>query len=121
MPNTARGITYPTADDHTRLWEHLQTLAQTADTAISNGLTAANTRAGGTQNLNAAAANTYYTINVAFPAGRFTAPPAVVPAASDARVSIYAQSVTKDGFNMVWRSTVAGAVGVGYWIAQAAG
>lgn len=34
MPNTGLGITYPDSSGHTRLWEHLQTLAQTADAAV---------------------------------------------------------------------------------------
>lgn len=32
--NTSKGITYPQSTDHTRLWEHLQTLATTADAII---------------------------------------------------------------------------------------
>jgi hypothetical protein len=32
--NTSKGITYPQSTDHTRLWEHLQTLATTADSII---------------------------------------------------------------------------------------
>jgi len=32
--NTSKGITYPQSSDHTRLWEHLQTLATTADAII---------------------------------------------------------------------------------------
>lgn len=32
--NTSKGITYPQSTDHTRLWEHLQTLATTADGII---------------------------------------------------------------------------------------
>lgn len=34
MPTTPRGIVYPASSDHTRLWEHLQTLASTADAAV---------------------------------------------------------------------------------------
>lgn len=34
MPNTPKGITYPSSTAHTRMWEHFQTLAQTADDAI---------------------------------------------------------------------------------------
>lgn len=36
MPTTPLGITYPASTDHTRLWEHLQNLATTADTAIGS-------------------------------------------------------------------------------------
>lgn len=32
--NTSKGITYPQSSDHTRLWEHMQTLATTADAII---------------------------------------------------------------------------------------
>ena len=32
--NTSKGITYPQSTDHTRLWEHMQTLATTADNII---------------------------------------------------------------------------------------
>lgn len=32
--NTSKGITYPQSSDHTRLWEHMQTLATTADNII---------------------------------------------------------------------------------------
>lgn len=41
MPNTTRGITYPASDAHTRLWEHFQTLASTADSAITAAINAA--------------------------------------------------------------------------------
>lgn len=36
MPNTTRGITYPASTAHTRLWEHLQTLAETVDDALED-------------------------------------------------------------------------------------
>lgn len=36
MPSTPRGIVYPAASDHTRTWEHWQSLAETADAAITN-------------------------------------------------------------------------------------
>jgi hypothetical protein len=36
--NTTKGITYPQSTDHTRLWEHLQTLATTADQIIVGGV-----------------------------------------------------------------------------------
>ncbi|QTD96960.1 hypothetical protein S1361_06325 [Streptomyces cyanogenus] len=32
--NTSKGITYPQSTDHTRIWEHMQTLATTADNII---------------------------------------------------------------------------------------
>lgn len=32
--NTSKGITYPQSTDHTRIWEHMQTLATTADGII---------------------------------------------------------------------------------------
>lgn len=32
--NSSKGITYPQSTDHTRLWEHFQTLATTADSII---------------------------------------------------------------------------------------
>lgn len=35
MPDTGLGLTYPASTAHTRLWEHFQTLAETADEAIS--------------------------------------------------------------------------------------
>lgn len=35
MPNTPRGLVYPDAGGHTRLWEHLQTLAETTDGALA--------------------------------------------------------------------------------------
>ena len=34
MPTTPRGIVYPNSSDHTRLWEHLQETAETADAAV---------------------------------------------------------------------------------------
>ncbi|NUQ99550.1 MAG: hypothetical protein HOY79_24350 [Streptomyces sp.] len=36
--NTSKGITYPQSSDHTRLWEHMQTLATTADGIIIGGV-----------------------------------------------------------------------------------
>lgn len=43
MAQTARGITYPASDAHTRLWEHFQSLAQTVDSAITAAIAAAAT------------------------------------------------------------------------------
>lgn len=43
MAQTTRGITYPASDAHTRLWEHFQSLAQTADAAITAAIAAAAT------------------------------------------------------------------------------
>lgn len=34
MPTTPKGIVYPDSSGHTRLWEHLQALAETADAAV---------------------------------------------------------------------------------------
>jgi hypothetical protein len=34
MPLTPRGLIYPAEADHTRLWEHLENLADSADTAL---------------------------------------------------------------------------------------
>lgn len=36
MPLTPRGLIYPVEADHTRLWEHLQNLADSADDAIGD-------------------------------------------------------------------------------------
>lgn len=41
MPATSRGITYPDSGAHTRLWEHFQALATTANDAITAAITAA--------------------------------------------------------------------------------
>jgi len=35
MPTTPLGITYPQSTDHTRLWEHLQALAESVDTLLT--------------------------------------------------------------------------------------
>lgn len=35
MPTTGTGLTYPASSGHTRLWEHLQTLAQNVHAAIA--------------------------------------------------------------------------------------
>lgn len=37
MPDTSLGITYPSSTDHTRMWEHFQTLAQDIDNLITQG------------------------------------------------------------------------------------
>jgi len=34
MPTTERGLTYPDATGHTRLWEHIQALADSAEAAL---------------------------------------------------------------------------------------
>jgi hypothetical protein len=41
MPETPRGIIYPESDAHTRLWEHLQNLADSVDDAIADAAAAA--------------------------------------------------------------------------------
>lgn len=40
MPDTPRGYTYPASTDHTRLWEHFQTLATDIDTDVATLVTA---------------------------------------------------------------------------------
>lgn len=40
MGTTDRGIVYPESEDHTRLWEHFQTLAESLETALDNALEA---------------------------------------------------------------------------------
>lgn len=35
MPNTARGLTYPDSSGHTRLWEHLQELADDVEAMLN--------------------------------------------------------------------------------------
>lgn len=37
MPNTPRGIPYPSSTGHTRLWEHLQALADKVDSLLGDG------------------------------------------------------------------------------------
>lgn len=39
MPTTTKGIEYPASTGHTRIWEHLQDLATSADTAIDSAFT----------------------------------------------------------------------------------
>lgn len=34
MPTTAKGLVYPSSGDHTRIWEHLQNLATSIETAL---------------------------------------------------------------------------------------
>lgn len=41
MPETSRGLIYPASDAHTRLWEHFQNLATTANDAITAAIAAA--------------------------------------------------------------------------------
>ena len=36
MPTTSRGYVYPASTDHTRLWEHLQNLANSVNTDVTN-------------------------------------------------------------------------------------
>lgn len=42
MPTTSRGLIYPASTEHTRIWEHLQNLATSADTAIGTVASAIN-------------------------------------------------------------------------------
>lgn len=37
MPDTSLGITYPASTAHTRIWEHLQTLADDVNTLMTTG------------------------------------------------------------------------------------
>lgn len=39
MPTTSRGYTYPASTSHTRLWEHIQTLAQNVNDDVAGILT----------------------------------------------------------------------------------
>lgn len=75
MPETDLGVIYPDSSGHTRIWEHLQTLAATATAAIRDALAALQEAAGRTTvSLNNAASGS---TAVTFPANRFTAAPAV--------------------------------------------
>lgn len=102
MPQTAKGIVYPDSSGSTRLWEHLENLAETADSAIDAGAAAAvaptdakaNTNtaqlamlpkatAAGTATVSIAANSRSGYYDVTFPAGRFTAVPIVLATAAN--------------------------------------
>ena len=70
MPDTTLGITYPDAAAHTRIWEHMQALAEDVD-----GLLAAIPKVAG--GLVTASGSSNGQAFVTFPSGRFTDIPAV--------------------------------------------
>jgi hypothetical protein len=78
MGQTARGLVFPDSGGHTRIWEHLESLANTADAAIGLAVMPGNLKiASGSATLNLSnAANG--SVAVTFPAGRFTAAPITV-------------------------------------------
>jgi hypothetical protein len=75
MPDTTRGYTYPASTDHTRIWEHLQTLATDIDTDVGGFAIASQAAVDATSRQTTSASFTHVlspanTLGVAF-----TAPP----------------------------------------------
>lgn len=133
MPQTTRGIVFPDSTGHTRLWEHYQTLAETADTAIGGTLTLTQVlavtgrHAAGTGTVGApSAANGTVTIAVTFPVGRFTAAPVVVavptnnlPINSNQVVAVWPTGVSTGGFTCNLRRTTLNATQFSWHAVQA--
>lgn len=71
MPATPRGITYPDGTGHTRLWEHLQAVADTADTAIGAAAAAVEAAAWTTYTPSLTAATTNPVLGNGSIAGRY--------------------------------------------------
>lgn len=68
MATTSRGLIYPASTDHTRLWEHLENLATSADTAIGTA-TAAGPLCKLVLNANFPVANNSNSVSVPFASG----------------------------------------------------
>lgn len=75
MPTTPRGLLYPDSSGHTRIWEHLQALAESADDTLDAILSLLPIRVAvgkATINISGAASGA---VTIAFPVGRFTQAP----------------------------------------------
>lgn len=114
MPTTPRGITYPTSSEHTRLWDHLEAVATSADAAIGDAVAGLPKKIlTGTSSIPAGTANgsggTAISVNVTFPPGSFTAAPIWVDVARNGFVSgsimltlTWTDNYTANGFRAVF-------------------
>lgn len=82
MPTTARGIEYPNSAGHTRLWEHLQTMAEDVDAALTATEALRPKIKAGKQSLTFTGGSTA-TATVDYSAAGFSAPPAVFVTATN--------------------------------------
>lgn len=125
MPETALGIITPDSSGHTRLWDHLQTLAETTDDAILAAILAAAPQAG--QVTTDAITNTgsaWATVATVTFARRFDASPKIAVqnvtgtggTAADAPIFRVA-TVSNSGFTVAVKSPVARSAHVLHWIA----
>lgn len=108
MPQTGRGIIYPDSSGHTRLWEHLGSLAQSADDAIGGLLPIPRVRTG-VANV-PGAGGLYTSAAVTFPAGSFTVAPHVVACGTHNAGWYWAtvSGVTVNGFSVTLRGPTSG-------------
>lgn len=104
MPETPSGIVYPDASSHTRLWEHLQALAESAEAAFLEQLSTLPARvAAGAVIVNVSSAATG-TAAITFPAGRFEVPPIVkltnMGGTGASVFNLQGSALTKDGMTV---------------------
>lgn len=107
MGTTPKGLPYPDPDG---LVNDVDLVLRQLAEAVDGKLTGLVRAAGGRRTVSVSAANTNYSATVNFPAGRFTAPPAVTvtPEITGYLDSTYAavSAVTADGFTLRWRRSV---------------
>ena len=96
MPQTTQGLTYPDSSGHTRLWEHLQQLAEDVDDLI--GL---NRTQSGVSSIPFDNDATQY-VNVVFPEA-FSDVPNVTCSAQNVGINVSAHNITATGFTLYGR------------------
>lgn len=101
MPATARGITYPDDAGHTRLWDHLQTVAETTDAALDD-LGVPVERQKGAANM-PASGSTYASVVVTFPVPFSATPDLVLVTSTNVSVVLGISGVSATGFTISGR------------------
>jgi hypothetical protein len=125
VPSTSRGYTYPDSTGHTRIWEHIEELADDVDTDLAAVLALLPVRmAAGSISVTLTAATSGFTA-ITFPVSRFSVAPLVIATLQDApggtgKFVPRVISITSSGANVYCYSgdgtSVTGTATVG-WIA----
>lgn len=107
MPDTSQGLTYPDSSGHTRIWEHIQALAEDVDRELVEQsakvkiLTTNAKLQGGSFTIPAITAGTSATVNVTFPTPFANTAIAIAMTPHSGRVAPGITAITTTGFTVV--------------------
>ena len=97
MPATSEGITYPDSSGHTRLWEHLQQLAEDVDALLTPDWTQSDS---GSLPFDGSSGTAF--VDIVFPVP-FSDVPNVTVSAQNVGINVSAHNITALGFTAYGR------------------